>query len=239
MSKPDREFGHERDRDRHENHDEDVADGILRDVHDVLARNGGEHVEVQPHGRRQHADRKRNAHDDPELRHVVAEALRERHENRHRDEENRRPLHEAPHDDEDRDDEKDDGRHRGEVRGDEADRLLRDARVEKHELEEPGRCDHEHHLRRLLDGLPEDAGEVFEVQRLRDAETQEHHVERRHGRGFRRREEPREDPADHDDGGQEGPERFLEGRPPHGIGFRSRLRVVVFVADVGRPHHET
>ena len=239
MSKPDREFGHERDRDRHENHDEDVADGVLRDVHDVLARNGGEHVEVQPHGRRQHADRERNAHDDPELRHVVAEALRKRHENRHRDEKNRRPLHEAPHDDEDRDDEKDHGRHGREVRGDEADRLLRDARVEKHELEEPGRCDHEHHLRRLLDRLPEDARKVLHVQRLRDAKPEEHDVERRHGRGFRRREEPREDPADHDDGGQKGPERFLEGRPPHRIGFRGRFRVVVFVTDVRRPRHES
>ena len=239
MSEPDRELGHERDRDRHEDHDEDVADGVLRDVHDVLTRNGREHVEVQPHGRRQNADRERNAHDDPELRHVVAEALGQGDENRHRDEENGRTLHEAPHDDEDRDDEKDHGRHRGEVRRDEADRLLRDARVEKHELEEPGRCDHEHHLRRLLDRLPEDARKVLHVQRLRDAKPEEHDVERRHGRGFRRREEPREDPADHDDGGQKGPERFLEGRPPHRIGFRGRFRVVVFVTDVRRPRHES
>ena len=239
MSEPDRELGHERDRYGHENHDEDVADGVLRNIHDMFSGDGREHVKVQPHGRRQNADRERDAHDDPELRHVVAEALGQGHENRHRDEENCRPLHEAPHDDEDRDDKKNHGRHRGEVRGDEADRLLRDARVEKHELEEPGRCDHEHDLRRLLDRLPEDAGKVLQVQRLRDAKPEEHNVERRHGCGLRRREKPREDPADHDDGGQKGPERLLEGRPPYGIGFGSRLRVVVFVADVGRPRHET
>ena len=177
LGEPDRELGHERYRDRHENHDEDVADGVLRNIHDVLPGDGGEHVKVQPHGRSQNADRERDAHDDPELRHVVAEALGQGDENRHRDEENGRTLHEAPHDDEDRDDEKDDGRHRREVRRDEADRLLRNARVEKHELEEPGRSNHEHHLRRLLDRLPEDSGEVLHVQGLRDAEPEEHDVE--------------------------------------------------------------
>lgn len=239
LSEPDRELGHERDRYGHENHDENVADGVLRDVHDVFSGDGREHVKVQSHGRRQNTDRERDAHDDPELRHVVAEALRQGHENRHRDEENRRPLHEAPHDDEDCDDEKDHGRHGRKVCRDEADRFLRDARVEKYELEKTGRCDHKHDLGRLLDRLPEDSGEVLHVQGLRDAEPEEHDIERRHGRGFRRREKPREDPADHDNGGQKGPERFLEGRPPHRIGFRSRFCIVVFVTDVRRPRHES
>ena len=233
-----REVGNERDRHGHENHDGDVAQGVLGDVHHLFSRDRGHHVEIEPDGRRQDAHGERDAHDDPELHDVEAEALHEGHEDRHRDEEDRRPFEEAPHDDEDRDDEHENGQRRREGGRHEGDRLLRNARVEEHVLEEPGRGDDEHHLGGLLDRVPEDLGKILEGEGLEDEEPEDRHVERRDRGRFRRGEETREHAADHDHRGEKREEGLAEGVPAFAPARAGRHGVAAAVRNVGGPEHE-
>lgn len=169
---------------------------------------------------------------------VVAEALCKRHKDWHRNKENGRPFHEAPHQHEKTNDDEKHGRDGAEVGRDERNRLLRDAGIKQHKLEETGRRNHEHHLGGLFDGFPEDARQILHLERFGDEKAEQHHVERSNRSRFRCREEAGKHAANHDHGREKRKEGILKRLPADAVGGRRFLRIIFLVAHERRPGHK-